>query len=228
VNKSAFIVLAFLLLGTGARADAQVIKSTNSSSEPRTAEARGIEKFMGELYRRGQFNGAVLVADREGIIYRGAFGLANRTSNVAFTPDTPSCLASLSKPFTALAVMMLVEQGSIKYDDHISEYIRELPPALGAATIRQLLGHTSGIPDYSDLNVEHSGMTNADVLRALTHVDHTEFHPGEKYRYSNSGYVLLSILVERVSGTPLSEFLQKRIFRPLRMLRSFALTSDQQ
>jgi CubicO group peptidase (beta-lactamase class C family) len=228
VNKSAFIVLAFLLLGTGARADAQATKSTNSSSGPRTAEARGIEKFMGELYRRGQFNGAVLVADREGIIYRGAFGLANRTSNVAFTPDTPSCLASLSKPFTALAVMMLAEQGSIKYDDHISEYIRELPPALGAATIRQLLGHTSGIPDYSDLNVEHPGMTNADVLRALTHVDHTEFHPGEKYRYSNSGYVLLSILVERVSGTPLSEFLQERVFGPLQMLRSFALTSDQQ
>jgi len=71
-------------------------------------------------------------------------------------------------------------------------------------------------------------MTNADVLLALTHVDHTEFHPGEKYQYSNSGYVLLSILVERVSGTPLSEFLQKRIFGPLRMLRSFALTSDQQ
>jgi CubicO group peptidase (beta-lactamase class C family) len=228
VNKLAFIVLAFLLLGTGARADAQVKKSTNSSSGPRTAEARGIEKFMGELYRRGQFNGAVLVADGEGIIYRGAFGLANRTSNVAFTQDTPSCLASLSKPFTALAVMMLVEQGSIKYDDHISEYIGELPPALGAATIRQLLGHTSGIPDYSDLNVEHPGMTNADVLRALTHVDHTEFNPGEKYRYSNSGYVLLSILVERVSGTPLSEFLQKRIFRPLRMQRSFAFTSDQQ
>jgi CubicO group peptidase (beta-lactamase class C family) len=71
-------------------------------------------------------------------------------------------------------------------------------------------------------------MTNADVLRALTHVDHTEIHPGEKYQYSNSGYVLLSILVERVSDTPLSEFLQKRILGPLRMLRSFALTSDQQ
>jgi CubicO group peptidase (beta-lactamase class C family) len=183
---------------------------------------------MGELYRRGQFNGAVLVADREGIIYRGAFGLANQTSNVAFTPDTPSCLASLSKPLTALAIMMLAEQGSIKYDDHVSEYIRELPPALGVATIRPLLTHTSGIPDYSDLNVEHPGMTNADVLRALTHVDHTEFHSGEKYQYSNSGYVLLSILVERVSGRPLSEFLQKRIFGPLRMLRSFALTSDHQ
>jgi CubicO group peptidase (beta-lactamase class C family) len=123
---------------------------------------------------------------------------------------------------------MLAKDGFIKYDNHISEYIPELPPALGAVTIRQLLTHTSGIPDYSDLSVEHPGMTNADVLRALRRVDHTEFHPGEKYQYSNSGYVLLSILVERVAGTPLSEFLQKRIFGPLRMLRSFALTSDQQ
>lgn len=227
MNKVAFIVLAFLLLG-GARADAQATKSTNSSSGPRTAETGGIEKFMGELYRRGQFNGAVLVADREGIIYRGAFGLANRSSNVAFTPDTPSCLASLSKPLTALAIMILAEQGSIKYDDHISEYIRELPPALGIATIRQLLSHTSGIPDYSDLNVEHPGMTNAEVLRALTHVDHPDFPPGEKYQYSNSGYVLLSVLVERVSGTPLSEYLQKKVFGPLRMTKSFVLTSDQE
>jgi CubicO group peptidase (beta-lactamase class C family) len=101
---------------------------------------------MGELYRCGQFNGAVLVADREGIIYRGAFGFANQSSNVAFTPDTPSCLASLSKPLTALAVMMLAEKGSIKYDDAISEYIRDLPGALGVVMIRQLLGHTSGIP----------------------------------------------------------------------------------
>lgn len=117
---------------------------------------------------------------------------------------------------------MLAEEGSIKYDNHISEYVAELPPALGAVTIRQLLTHTSGIPDYSDLNVEHPGMMNADVLRALKQVDHTQFPPGKKYQYSNSGYVLLSILVESVSGTPLSEFLQSRVFGPLRMSRSFA------
>jgi CubicO group peptidase (beta-lactamase class C family) len=228
VSKAPLIFLAFLLAGTGVRADAQATKSASSSSQLRSAATRGIDKFMGELYKRGQFNGAVLVADREGIIYRGAFGLANGTSKLSFTPDTPSCLASLSKPLTALAVMMLAEETSLKYDDHISEYIRELPPALGLATIRQLLSHTSGIPDYSDLNVEHPGMTNADVLRALTRVDHPDFRSGEKYQYSNSGYVLLSVLVERVSGMPLSEFLQKKVFRPLRMTRSFVLTTDKE
>jgi CubicO group peptidase (beta-lactamase class C family) len=228
VNKLAGIVLAFLLMATGAAAGAQAIKSANSSPEPRTAAASEIGNFMGQLYRRGQFNGAVLVADREGIIYRGAFGLANRSSNVAFTPDTPSCLASLSKPLTALAVMMLVENGSIKYEDAISGYIRDLPKALGVVTIRQLLSHTSGVPDYSDLNVEHPAMTNADVLRALARVDHLNFLPGEKYQYSNSGYVLLSILVERVSGVALSEYLRKKAFEPLRMTKSFVLTDDKQ
>ena len=228
MNKAAGIVLAFLLVATGEAAGAQAIKSARSSSGPRAAATNEIGNFMGELYRRGQFNGAVLVADREGIIYRAAFGLANRSSNVVFTPDTPSCLASLSKPLTALAVMMLVENGSIKYDDAISEYIRDLPRALGVVTIRQLLSHTSGIPDYSDLNVEHPGMSNADVLRALAHVDHLNFQPGEKYQYSNSGYVLLSILVERVSGVPLSEYLRTKVFEPLRMTKSFVLTDDKE
>ncbi len=228
MNTAISAVLTVVLMTAGTEPTVQRANpSVSSLSRPSNAAAE-IGKFMQELYRRGQFNGAVLVADRQGIVYRGGFGVANRASNTAFTPDTPSCLASLSKPLTALAVMMLAKDGFIKYDNHIPEYIPELPPALGAATIRQLLTHTSGIPDYSNRNVEHPGMTNADVLRALTHVDHTEFHPGEKYQYSNSGYVLLSILVERVSGRPLSEFLQKRIFGPLRMLRSFALTSDQQ
>jgi CubicO group peptidase (beta-lactamase class C family) len=228
VNKAARIALAFLLVATSARADAHAIKSAKSSSESRIAAGSEIGNFMGELYRRGQFNGSVLVADRDGIIYRSAFGLANRSSNVAFTPDTPSCLASLSKPLTALAVMMLAEKTSIRYDDPISKYVSGLPPSLGVATVRQLLTHTSGIPDYSNLNVEHPGMSNAEVLKALEHVDSLSFPAGQKYSYSNSGYVLLSILVERVSGTPLPEYLQRNIFQPLRMTRTFVLTDDKQ
>lgn len=228
MNKFAIILLLLTSVDKGAWADARPAKPLNSAREARSTAAKEIENFVGELNKRGQFNGAVLVADRQGIVYKGGFGIANRASHAAFTPDTPSCLASLSKPLTALAVMMLAGHGSINYDNHISQYVPELPPALRAVTIRQLLTHTSGIPDYSDLNIEHPGMTNADVLRALTHVEHTEFPPGEKYLYSNSGYVLLSILVERVSGTSFSEFLQNKVFGPLRMLRSFVLTSDRQ
>ena len=228
MKKRSFIVLA-LVLGTAAgRANAQSANSRVSTTKSPAAEIRAVEKFMTELYRRGQFNGAILIANRKGIVYRAAFGLANRETKSPFTPDTPSCLASLSKPLTSLAVMMLAEKGSIKYDDHISQYIPELPPQLGAVTLRQLLTHTSGIPDYANLNVEHPGMLTSEVLSALTHVDQLEFPAGTKYRYSNSGYVLLGILVERVSGPPLSEFLQTKVFTPLRMTRTFVLTSDKQ
>ncbi len=228
MKKRGFIALALALATTAVRANTQSANSHVSTTKSPAAEISAVEEFMTELYRRGQFNGAILIANREGIVYRAAFGLANRESNVPFAPDTPSCLASLSKPLTSLAVMMLAEKGSIKYDDHISQYVPELPPQLGAVTVRQLLTHTSGIPDYPNLNVEHPGMLTSEVLSALTHVNQLEFPAGTKYRYSNSGYVLLGILVERVSGTPLSEFLQKKVFTPLRMTRTFVLTNDKQ
>jgi CubicO group peptidase (beta-lactamase class C family) len=193
-------------------------------------EARGqthatIENLMSQLHERGQFNGEILVAQRGKILYRGAFGLSDQKSGQTFTPDTPSCLASLSKPFTALAAMMLAEGHRLAYDDPIAKYFPELPESLGAATIRQLLNHTSGIPDYSDLNVEHPGMVNAEVLTALRRVDKPLFPPGWRYQYSNSGYVLLGLVVARVSGQPLSRYLEDHIFKPLNMKNSFVLTS---
>jgi CubicO group peptidase (beta-lactamase class C family) len=210
-----------------------VVLLASSTVPAFSQEARGrapatIENLMSQLHERGQFNGEILVAQRGKILYRGAFGLSDQKSGQTFTPDTPSCLASLSKPLTAVAVMMLAERRGLAYDDPLAKYFPELPDAMGAATIRQLLTHTSGIPDYSDLNVEHPGMVNAEVLNALRGVDKPLFPPGERYRYSNSGYVLLGLVVERVSGQPLSRYLQDRIFKPLGMKNSFALTSASQ
>src|SRR6185312_5548472 len=122
-------------------------------------------------------------------LYRAAFGLADEASHRAFTPETPSCLASLSKPFTATLILMLADQGRLRLDDPIGHYLPELPPALGAATLRQVLNHTSGIPDYSsDLDAERPGMSAHDVLNVLRKVDRPIFSPGEKYQYSNTGY----------------------------------------
>jgi CubicO group peptidase (beta-lactamase class C family) len=187
-----------------------------------------INNLMSQLHERGQFNGEILVAQRGKILYRGAFGLSNQKSGQTFTPDTPSCLASLSKPLTALAVMMLAERHRLAYSDPIGKYFPELPETLGEATIRPLLNHTSGIPDYSDLNIEHPGMMNAEVLNALRRVDKPLFPPGQRYQYSNSGYVLLGLAVERVSGRHLSRYLQDHIFKLLGMRNSFALTSASQ
>lgn len=183
-----------------------------------------IGNLMNQLHHRGQYDGAVLVAQQGKILYRGAFGLADESSKRAFTIDTPSCLASLSKPFTATAIMMLAEKGRLSYDDPIGRYLPELPKALGAATVRQILNHTSGIPDYSsDLNAERPGMSAKDVLNVLRTVDKPIFAPGEKYEYSNSGYVLLGLVVEKLSGKPFLEFLQEQIFRLLGMKTTFAL-----
>jgi len=190
--------------------------------------AANIDHLMRQLHERGQFNGAVLVAERGRIVYRGSFGVSDQNSGRAFTPDTPTCLASVSKPLTALAIMMLAEKRGVGYDDHIAKYFPELPEALGAVTVRHLLNHTSGIPDYSNLNVEHPGMTNAEVLNALRKVGKPLFPPGEKYEYSNSGYVLLGLIVERVSGQSLSTYLQNHVFKPLGMKSSFVLTRASQ
>jgi CubicO group peptidase (beta-lactamase class C family) len=205
-----------------------LVSPPSSGQETTIKASQTIDILMRRLHERGQFNGAVLVAQRDRIVYRGSFGLADRSSGRPFTPDTPSCLASVSKPFTALAIMMLVEKGRIHYDDHIAEYIPELPSALAAVTIRQLLNHTSGIADYSDLNAEHPGMTNAEILNALRQVNQLLFLAGEKYQYSNSGYVLLGLIVERVSGQRLSAYLDDHVFRPLGMKASFVLTSARQ
>jgi CubicO group peptidase (beta-lactamase class C family) len=199
-----------------------------ASVEAATDRASQIDSLMRQLHEQRQFNGEVLVAQRGTVIYRGAFGLSDPGEGRAYTPDTPSCLASLSKPFTALAIMMLAEQRRLEYDDRIVKYFPGLKDAIGTLTIRQLLTHTSGIPDYPSLNIEHPGMANAEVLSALEKVPRPLFPAGEKYQYSNSGYVLLGLIVEKVAGEPLARFLQDRVFAPLKMKDSFVLTSAEQ
>src|SRR5271169_6254877 len=105
-----------------------------------------IDTLMHRLAARNQFNGSVLVAENGKVIYKGGFGMADREQNVAFTPSTPCYLASLTKQFTAMAVMMLMEQHKLSYSDLLSKYFPEFPPYAQTITIRHLLNHTSGIP----------------------------------------------------------------------------------
>ncbi len=189
---------------------------------------RKLDAFMHALGEGGQFSGAVLVADTNGILYESAFGFSDHQRAKPFKTETQSCLASLSKPFTALLVMMQVQNGSMGLDDPISKYVTGLRPRLGEVTIRQLLTHTSGLPDYGNTPVDHPGATTAEVLQSLRKLDHLEFAPGERYQYSNSGYVLLGAAVEKVAGVPFSELLQTRILAPVGMKRTFLLTHEGQ
>src|SRR5262245_55961549 len=184
-----------------------------------------INRLFAQRHDQRLFDGEALVAERGVVVYRGAFGLADRDAGRPYTTDTRSCLASLSKPITAIAVMMLVEKGLLTFESQLSHLLPGFSAAIGAITIRQLLTHTSGVPDYPDLGVDHAGVTNAEILAALRRVQDPVFPPGLKYLYCNSGYVLLGLIIEDVAGQTLPQFLAARIFTPLGMNSTFVLTS---
>src|SRR6266404_3229417 len=190
-------------------------------------KAARIDQLVHTLALRGQFSGGVLVAERGRIIYQRGFGKADIKHNIVFTPDTPVYLASLTKQFTAMAVMMLAEKHRLSYDDPLSKYFPEFPSYARQINIRNLLNHTSGIPDYVGLGVEHPGLTNREVLNALIRQDSPRFTPGEKFEYSNSNYVLLGLIIEKLSNEPYWVFLKRHIFAPLGMNHTFTYDKTQ-
>ena len=190
--------------------------------------ATRITQLMTALHARGLFTGTILVAEHGRVIQTGAFGVADRQAGRPFTTSTRSCLASLSKPITAVGIMMLADQGLLGFDDPLAKFLPGFTPDVGVATLRHLLTHTSGIPDYPELGVDRPGVTNAEILAALRRVSQPGFAPGQRYAYSNSGYVLLALVIERVTGMTLAEFLTSRIFTPLGMSATFVLTNPAQ
>jgi CubicO group peptidase (beta-lactamase class C family) len=193
-------------------------------SADRSAE---IDKLMSTLYERGQFNGAILVAKQGEIIYRRGFGKANFQADTDFTPDTPSNIGSVTKQFTAMATMILADRNKLSYDAPVSKYIPEFSrsPHFTKITLRELLTHTSGLLDYGDLGIDDSGLDQKGLIEALLKKEDSLANPGLKYRYSNPGYALLAIVVERVSGKRFAEFLEHEIFNPVGMSSTFVYDS---
>ena len=189
--------------------------------------AAQIDKLMSTLFGRGQFNGAVLVAEKGEIIYRKAFGKANSQTGADFTPETPSNLGSVTKQFTAMAIMILAERNSLSYDDSVSKYVPEFSSTahFSRITLRHLLTHTSGIPDYGDLGIDDSGLDQKGLIAALLKREDALAKPGLKYRYSNPGYALLGIVVDRISGKRFGDFLEQEIFKPAGMSSTFVYDS---
>ena len=162
---------------------------------------------------------AVLVARDAEPVARLAYGLADLEHATAVTPATNFRLASITKQFTAAAILLLVEDGRLGLDDRVRDWLPTLPPAVGTVTIRHLLTHSSGLIDYEDLMPPSTRqqLTDADVLSLLEREDRTNFPPGSSYRYSNGGYALLALIVERAANRPFADFLRERVFRPLGM-----------
>jgi CubicO group peptidase (beta-lactamase class C family) len=186
-----------------------------------------INKVMGTLHERGQFNGAILVAKNGKTLYRNGFGEANFQTSAAFTPETPSNIGSVTKQFTAMAIMMLAERKKLNYDDAVTKYIPEFSQSehFSKVTLRHLLTHTSGIPDYGDLAIDDSTLDQAGLISVFLKKQDALAQPGLRYRYSNPGYALLGIVVERVSGKRLADFLEQEIFEPVGMSNTFVYDS---
>lgn len=176
-----------------------------------------------------RYNGAVpgasllVVHDGKSVVRR-SWGLADIEGHIAAAPATNYRLASVTKQFTAAAILLLAQDNRLLLSDKASKYLPSLPKSAQSITIHQLLTHTSGLVDYEDLmdDTATRQVHDRDVLELLSHKDSLYFAPGTSYKYSNSGYSLLSLIVEKVSGQSFAAFLHGRIFAPLGMNNTVA------
>src|SRR5438034_2891968 len=188
-------------------------------------KAGKIDQMLSLFNQYGQFNGAALVADNGKVIYKMGFGLANMEWNIPNTPETKFRLGSITKQFTATLILQLVEQGKIKLDGKLIDYLPDYRKDTGAkVTIHNLLSHTSGIPSYTSLpgffqNVSRNPFKVDDFIKQYASGD-LEFEPGSKFVYDNSGYFLLGAIIEKVTGKPYEQVLKENIFDPVGMKNS--------
>lgn len=160
---------------------------------------------------------AVMVIHNGEVVHQSGHGYADLERTIPIGPHSAFRLASVSKQFTAMAIMALAADGALSYEDPVSLYLPELAPYEGV-TIRHLLTHTGGLPEY--YGVIDTGIrlpSNADALKLLGKIARAEFVPGERHEYSNPGYDMLAPLVEAVSGMSFATFMQERVFRPAGM-----------
>lgn len=205
------ILLIALLAVTGA---AQRPAQPNESPVPR------LEQVVQSYVTAKQFMGAVLVAKGEKVLLSKGYGSANLEWDVPNSPTTKFRLGSVTKQFTAACILLLGERGKLELDDPVKKYMPDAPAAWDKITIFNLLTHTSGIPSFTsfpDYRSTEAIHTTPEKLVARFRDKPLDFQPGEKWSYSNSGYVLLGYLIEKISGQSYADFVQQNIFQPLGM-----------
>jgi CubicO group peptidase (beta-lactamase class C family) len=185
-------------------------------------KAQKIDQLISLYHKYEQFNGTALVADNGKVIYKKGVGLANMEWSIPNEPDTKFRLGSITKQFTAALILQLVEQGKLKLDGKVSDYLPDYRKDTGAKmTIHHLLSHTSGVPNYTAApeffeNVSRNPFKVDDFVKKYASGD-LEFEPGAKFNYSNSGYFLLGAIIEKVTGKSYERVLQDNILGPVGM-----------
>src|SRR5256885_235440 len=170
-----------------------------------------------------QFMGAVLVAQDGKVLLDKGYGSANLEWDIPDSPHTKFRLGSLTKQFTAAAILVLEERGKLRTDDLVTKYLPDAPTGWAKITIANLLTHTSGIPNFTsfpDYSASEATPTTPEQLVARFRDKPLNFQPGEKWEYSNSGYVLLGYLLEKISGQRYQDFVRDNLFTPLGMTES--------
>ena len=183
-----------------------------------------LDSLFTALYKGGQFNGNVLIAEKGQIILEKSYGYADFESKIPLDTETIFDFASVSKAFTAAGILLLQKQNQLNIKDPISKYIPELDFYKGV-TIENLIHHVSGLPDFMQVFQKHWNKhqfaTNQDIVNQFQkYRPEINAKPGEKFEYSNTGYALLGLIIERASGESYAAFLKKNIFEPLRMTRT--------
>jgi len=198
------------------------LQSTALGQQTAQDKAAKIDEVMTAANKYRLFNGSVLVAENGKVIYKKGLGLAQMEWNIPNAPDTRFRLGSITKQFTATLILQLVEQGKVKLDGKVSDYLPTYRKDIGEkVTIHQLLTHTSGIPSYTGLpgffnDVSRNPYTVDDFIKKYAS-NNLEFEPGSKFSYNNSGYFLLGAIVEKVTGQTYEKALKERILDPLGM-----------
>ncbi len=180
-----------------------------------------IHDLVNACYEYGQFNGSILVAEKGKVIYKEGFGQANKEWDISNKADTKHRLASISKQFTAMVIVQLAAENKLKLDVPITTYLPDYPKTTGdKITIHNLLTHTSGIPNYTSFPNYRDLMNKATTPMEIVNLfkdSELEFTPGEKFAYSNSAYVLLGVIIEKLTGKTYEQALKDQIFTPLKM-----------
>lgn len=220
------LVLAVVACGT----DSKSSSSSNEDADPKTANEK-VDAFFAKFATNATPGGAVIILQHGKVLYQAAYGLANIEDMTPLTIDHVFHIGSTGKQITALAIMMLAEEGKLHIDDPVGNYVSSVVQFGRNFTIRHLLNHTSGMPDY-DADMEDaifaisSQPTNEDLNTVLSQMSELPTQPGEHFEYSNVGYDLLALVVERVSGQKFPDFLQNNVFDRLGMNHTFSLPNE--
>ena len=201
---------------------------SRAAAPPADSITAGVDRYLSIRTEMGQFSGAVLIARGGHVILRKGYGWADVARRRPFTPETPHEIASISKMFTAMAALELRDRGALRLDDSLATLLPDCPPAWRRITMQQLMRHTSGIPDYEEALGFGSPtymefMRRHDASARIVEEAKTkplDFEPGTKFHYSNTGYIVLSRVIERVAQRPFAEFVTRELLRPAGMTHS--------